>query len=193
MTSPRSTLATRTCRAAPVCIVSILGLWGTGPTHAQETPTAAADSLATETLPLEPTREISFRTDEGSWMSVDLSSDGTTLVFGPARRPLHHAGRGRNRDALPDRAPPSRASRASAPDGSEIVFVSDRSGGHNLWVMSVDGTDTTQITKGNDNLYTSPEWSPDGEYPGGVAHLQPARRGRQAVALSPPGWEAESP
>ena len=30
--------------------------------------------------------------------------------------------------------------------------------------MSLDRKDTTQITKGNDNLYTSPEFTPDGKY-----------------------------
>ena len=31
-------------------------------------------------------------------------------------------------------------------------------------MISADGSDTTQITRGNGNLYTSPEWSPDGDY-----------------------------
>ena len=30
--------------------------------------------------------------------------------------------------------------------------------------MSLDMKDTTQITKGNDNEYISPEWTPDGKY-----------------------------
>ena len=132
------------------------------PAQAQES-ADAPDSLATETLPLEPTREISFRTDEGSWMSVDLSPDGTTLVFdllGDLYTMPVEGG-----TATPFLTGPAFESQPRfSPDGSEIVFVSDRSGGHNLWVMPMDGTDTTQITKGNDNLYTSPEWSPDGEY-----------------------------
>ena len=49
-------------------------------------------------------------------------------------------------------------------DGQAIVFVSDRSGGDNVWTMSLDGKDTTQVTKGNNNLYQSPEWTPDGKY-----------------------------
>jgi len=52
------------------------------PAHAQEsTATAQADSLATASLPLEPTREIRFTTSEGPWISVDISPDGATPVF----------------------------------------------------------------------------------------------------------------
>src|SRR5688572_31401819 len=32
-------------------------------------------------LPLKPTRKISFSTNEGTWMSVDVSPDGQTIVF----------------------------------------------------------------------------------------------------------------
>ncbi len=130
--------------------------------RAQE-PADPPDSLATESLPLEPTREVRFRTEEGSWMSVDVSPDGGTLVFdllgdlytlpvdGGTASPLMTG-------------PAFESQPRFSPDGSEIAFVSDRSGGQNLWVLSADGSDTTQITRGNDNLYTSPEWSPDGEY-----------------------------
>ncbi len=124
---------------------------------------APTDSLATERLPLEPTREIRFRTNEGSWMSLDVSPDGRTLVFdllGDLYTLPVEGG-----DATPLLTGPAFESQPRySPDGSEIVFVSDRSGGQNLWVLRADGSDTTQITRGNDNLYTSPEWSPDGEY-----------------------------
>ncbi|MCH8287082.1 hypothetical protein IIB79_11245, partial [candidate division KSB1 bacterium] len=32
-------------------------------------------------LPLEPARKIEFSTNEGSWMSIDVSPDGNTIVF----------------------------------------------------------------------------------------------------------------
>ena len=171
MTSRRPTIVTvpsrrmrpRMGRFALACIVSILGLWATASAHAQETQLAANDSLATESLPLEPTREIRFRTDEGSWMSVDISPDGTTLVFDLLGDLYTLPVEGGTASPLMT-GPAFESQPRFSPDGSEIVFVSDRSGGQNLWVLSVDGSDTTQITKGNDNLYTSPEWSPDGDY-----------------------------
>ena len=32
-------------------------------------------------LPLKPARKISFNTNEGSWISLDVSPDGKTIVF----------------------------------------------------------------------------------------------------------------
>ncbi|HJU64274.1 MAG TPA: hypothetical protein VJ596_01295, partial [Gemmatimonadaceae bacterium] len=32
-------------------------------------------------LPLKPTRNVRFETDEGTWMSLDVSADGRTIVF----------------------------------------------------------------------------------------------------------------
>ena len=51
-----------------------------------------------------------------------------------------------------------------SPDGTRIVFASDRSGGQNVWIMSLDGTDTVQVTKGASNRTESPDWPPDGDY-----------------------------
>ncbi len=42
--------------------------------------------------------------------------------------------------------------------------MSDRSGGDNVWLLDVATGDTTQLTRGNDNEYVSPVWSPDGKY-----------------------------
>lgn len=47
-----------------------------------------------------------------------------------------------------------------SPDGTRIAFVSQRSGSNNIWIMSADGTNQTQLTKLK-NAY-SPSWSPDG-------------------------------
>lgn len=44
---------------------------------------AAADTVSKGLLPLEegPTQTLSFPATEGSWISVDVSPDGQTLVF----------------------------------------------------------------------------------------------------------------
>ena len=124
---------------------------------------AAADSAGKKGLPLAPARTVAFTTHEGTWMSVDVSPDGSTLVFdllgdlytlpmagGQATRLTS----GMAYDAQP----------RFSPDGRSVVFVSDRDGGNNVWIMSLDRTDTTQVTKGKDFEYASPEWTPDGEY-----------------------------
>jgi Tol biopolymer transport system component len=57
---------------------------------------------------------------------------------------------------------------AWSPDGTKIVFASDRSlysrtarGHMHLWVMNADGTGLKQLTSGNDDE-SQPAWSPDG-------------------------------
>ncbi|MBM4185174.1 MAG: amidohydrolase [Gemmatimonadetes bacterium] len=128
---------------------------------AQQSPDSARRASAG--LPLEATRELAFTTERGSWMSVDVSPDGSTLVFdllgdvytmpidGGVATPLLTG-------------PAFEAQPRFSPDGTEILFVSDRSGGQNLWIVGLDLEDTTQVTRGNDNLYTSPEWVPGGDY-----------------------------
>ena len=116
-----------------------------------------------EGLPLEPERRLRMTAREGSWMSVDVSPDGGTLVFdllgdlytlpmgGGTATPLTQ---GMAFDQQP----------RFSPEGDRVVFVSDRSGGENVYVMALDGSDTTQITQGDRNSYQSPEWTPDGDY-----------------------------
>src|SRR5688572_20304823 len=130
---------------------------------AQPTAAAARDTSKKKDLPLPAGRKVAFTTDKASWVSLDVSPDGRTLIFdvlgdlytlpiagGKATRLTN----GMAYDVQP----------RFSPDGKKIVFVSDRSGGDNVWTMSLDGKDTTQVTKGNNNLYQSPEWTPDGKY-----------------------------
>jgi Tol biopolymer transport system component len=50
-----------------------------------------------------------------------------------------------------------------SPDGKKIVFVSNRTGNNEIYVMNADGTGQTQIT--NDTFDNhDPAWSPDGSY-----------------------------
>ncbi len=49
-----------------------------------------------------------------------------------------------------------------SPDGSKILFESDRSGSQQLYVMEATGANQRRISFGG-GWYGSPEWSPDGE------------------------------
>lgn len=133
-----------------------------GPLFSALTAQGAPATPAT-TLPLKTARTHTFTTTKGTWMSVDVSPDGQTLVFdllgdlytlpiagGKATRLTS----GMAYDAQP----------RFSPDGRKVVFVSDRSGGENVWLLSLDLKDTTQLTRGNNNMYISPEFTPDGKY-----------------------------
>jgi Tol biopolymer transport system component/imidazolonepropionase-like amidohydrolase len=114
-------------------------------------------------LPLEPARSFPVDLSEGTWMSVDVSPDGRTLVF-------DYLG---NLFTLPIEGGEARALSTGmafdaqprfSPDGERVVFTSDRSGGQNIWILSLDGVDTIQLTRGGANRAESPVWTPDGEY-----------------------------
>ena len=138
-----------------------------GPTAgAQNQP--AADTTRPRTapnsdLPLIPTRALKFTTDEGTWMSLDVSPDGRTIVFdllgdlytvpmtgGTAKRITSGSGF----DGQP----------RFSPDGKSIVFVSDRSGSENLYTVDPDGERVRPITTGRNQAYVSPDYTPDGQY-----------------------------
>ncbi len=51
-----------------------------------------------------------------------------------------------------------------SPDGQRVVFVSDRDGNRNLYMVNIDGTGLTQLTFGKGEDYYDPDWSPGGEY-----------------------------
>jgi Tol biopolymer transport system component len=110
-----------------------------------------------------PSHPLKFTTDEGTWLELDLSPDGRTIVFellgdiytlpiegGKATR---IAG-GQQFDAQPH----------YSPDGKTIAFVSDRSGSDNLWVMNADGTNPRALTRDVDQKYQSPTFTSDSKY-----------------------------
>jgi Tol biopolymer transport system component/cytosine/adenosine deaminase-related metal-dependent hydrolase len=147
------------CVVVPIVAVSFAGPESV---VAQDADTTDADPRQ-EGLPLEPERKLEFTAREGSWMTVDVSPDGQTIVFdllgdlytipfsGGKATPLTQ---GMAFDGQP----------RFSPDGSRIVFVSDRSGGQGVWTMALDKTDTVQVTSGKTALYQSPDWTPDGRY-----------------------------
>lgn len=114
------------------------------------------------TLPLAPTRHIAFDTDEGTWLSLDRSRDGRTIVFdmlGDLYALDAHGGRAR-----PIATGPAFETQPTvSPDGRSIAYVSDRSGADNLWIAGLDGAHPRQLTFGDDDTtLVSPAWSADG-------------------------------
>ncbi|WP_419941102.1 amidohydrolase family protein [Candidatus Palauibacter sp.] len=114
-------------------------------------------------LPLEPARWARFTTSEGTWISLDVSPDGETIVFDLLgdlyRMPITGGEATRLTSGLPHDIQPR-----FSPDGTRIVYVSDRSGDDNVWLIDAAGGEPTQLSKGIGSTFLSPEWMPDGKY-----------------------------
>src|SRR3982751_2419599 len=52
-----------------------------GPGDGDSTKKDTAKYTQYKNLPLKPTRKIKYNTKEGSWMSLDVSPDGQSIVF----------------------------------------------------------------------------------------------------------------
>ncbi len=114
-------------------------------------------------LPLQPARTAKFTTSKVTWMSLDVSPDGRTIVFDMLGDLYTLPMTGGKATKLTSGMAHDFGPRFS-PDGKRVVFVSDRSGDDNVWIVSIDGRDSVQLTKGIGSEYISPTWSNDGQY-----------------------------
>ncbi len=114
-------------------------------------------------LPLQPARLVQWTEHEGTWVSLDISPDGKTIVFELLgdiyTLPIAGGEAQCIVCGLPFDSQP-----VYSPDGSEIAFVSDRDGNENLWIAAADGSNPRQISEMEENsVFVSPEWSRDGK------------------------------
>ena len=117
------------------------------------------------TLARGDTREIDFETDEGTWMSADISSDGRWIVFDLLAHVYRVPAEGGAAESLTQESGVAVNYHPKySPDGSRIAFISDRGGQNNLWVMDADGSNPRQVQSSQDTRVTMPEWTADGEY-----------------------------
>jgi len=121
----------------------------------------AGEKWEVSTADLGPTETLEWSVDEATWISLDVSPDGGTLVF----------------DILGDlytlplaggQANLLRGGRAYevqprfSPDGAWISFTSDAGGGDNIWVMRTDGSEARAVTDEDFRLLNNARWTPDG-------------------------------
>ncbi len=107
-----------------------------------------------------PGADVRFTVDEGTWLGVDVSPDGRSVLFdllgdvyevplaGGSARPLT-TGNAWDTDAH------------YSSDGTRIAFTSDRGGNENLWTMKRDSTDPRALTDEKVDRYTDPVWAPE--------------------------------
>jgi len=104
---------------------------------------------------------LNLDTDEGTWMNLDVSPDGKTIVFDLLgdiyKMPISGGKATVLRSGIPYEVQPR-----FSPDGSKISFTSDAGGGDNIWVMDADGKNPEQITEEKFRLLNNAVWTPDG-------------------------------
>ncbi|WP_057831432.1 amidohydrolase family protein [Colwellia sp. TT2012] len=110
----------------------------------------------------------------GTWMNVDLSPDGKTIVFDLLGDIYTMPASGGEAKALMTDIAWQMQPRFS-PDGKYIAFTSDEDGGDNLWIMQADGSNAKAVSTEKFRLLNSPAWSPDGNYLVGRKHYTGTR------------------
>lgn len=145
-------------RPLPLCVALLaaapLGAQPAGPPR---------NGAAARPLPLEATRRYALDTRDGTWLSVDVSPDGQSLVFDMLGDlyllPITGGDAVRLTNGLAYDAQPR-----FSPDGKSVVFVSDRQGADNVHTLDLATREVKEVTRGRTNVYLSPEYSPDGKY-----------------------------
>ena len=118
--------------------------------------------------------EATIDTDEGTWMSLDVSPDGREIAFDLLGDIYSIPIGGGEARALTSGVAWDMQPRYS-PDGKRIALTSDRSGGDNIWVMDRDGSHPVQVTKEDFRLLNSPVWAPDGDFLAARKHFTGTR------------------
>ena len=115
------------------------------------------------TAPRGAVREIDFVTDQGTWMSVDISPDGRWIIFDLLGNIYRVPAAGGDAELLTrDSGIALNFHPRYSPDGQQIAFISDRAGQNNLWVMSADGARPRSVFRDDDVCVVEPVWLPDG-------------------------------
>lgn len=169
-------LSNRPLRSIALVALSLLvlpaaGLAHPGADHAPDvTPTTEAPDARPKSgdpwdvnVPHAPHDTLRFELSEGTWMALDVSPDGRTIVFGLLGDLYTMPIAGGRATRLTSGMAWDMQPRWS-PDGKKIAFTTDRGGTDNAWLMNADGSGARPVTQEADRFTNSPAWSPDGEW-----------------------------
>ncbi len=147
-------------------------------------------------LSLKATRKLEFTTDEGTWISLDVSPDGKTIVFELDGQLYTIPFSGGEAKRITDGGLAFNSEPRYSPDGSLIAFISDRDGSDNLWISKIDGSDAKNLSNDKRGHFNSPAWTPDGNYvissdkmfdiKGGSGMPIPVIKSSSEIAFNPP-------
>ena len=141
---------------------------GLVPLRGQERQAPDDAAKPAEGFTLKTAETIEFTTDEVTWMQVDVSPDGRTILFDLLgdlyTMPVGGGEATRIMGGLSFESQPT-----WSPDGKTIAFLTDRTGVENLWIADADGSNPRAVSKDgrtNDRpqIMVSPTWTPDGNY-----------------------------
>jgi Tol biopolymer transport system component/imidazolonepropionase-like amidohydrolase len=131
------------------------------------------DVAADINTPRADARHVTFEVHEGTWMSLDVSPDGKTIVF-DLLGDLYAMPIGGGEAHALTKGPAFDCHPRFSPDGKAIAFTSDRGGNENVWLMGASGENPRPLTSEKDAYVRSAAWTPDGNYL--VARRQESKR-----------------
>ncbi|MBN8249904.1 MAG: PD40 domain-containing protein, partial [Verrucomicrobia bacterium] len=125
---------------------------------------------------------VAIDVTEGTWMNLDVSPDGSTLVFDLLGDLYVVPIAGGDARAVTSGLAWDMQPRFS-PDGAWIAFTSDRGGGDNLWKIRATAeagqppreSGLTQVSSESFRLVNSPAWTPDGRQIAARKHFSSRR------------------
>lgn len=153
----------------PLLLILILFIsFGANATVLFQQDSVKSDTTKTEKkekkdLPLEATRKLQINTDQGTWISLDVSPDGQQIVFEMLGDLYLLPITGGKAKRITEGLQFDTHARFS-PDGKTLAYISDESGSQNVWLMELESDEKTQITKGKNENYQSVDWTIDGDY-----------------------------
>jgi imidazolonepropionase-like amidohydrolase/Tol biopolymer transport system component len=106
---------------------------------------------------------VTIDTRTGTWMSVDVSPDGKTIVFDLLGDLYTLPLEGGEARALTHSIAWEMQARFS-PDGRRIAYLSDAGGADNAWVMDADGKNPRAVTAEDFRTVNNPTWHPNGDF-----------------------------
>jgi imidazolonepropionase-like amidohydrolase/Tol biopolymer transport system component len=109
------------------------------------------------------TKTFNIKTDEGTWMNLDVSPDGNEIVFDLLGDIYTMPIAGGTAKLISGGIAFDVQPRYS-PNGKYISYTSDKSGGDNIWIMDREGGNKKQITKETFRLLNNATWMPNSEY-----------------------------
>ena len=109
-----------------------------------------------------PSKKVTLTLNEGTWMDLDVSPDGKTIVF-DLLGDIYSMPVTGGKAALLAGGKAWEVQPRFSPDGKQISYTSDKEGGDNIWVMNADGSDKHSVTKETFRLLNNAVWTPDGQ------------------------------